>query len=163
MSDNTETLLAFYLEDIQYARHHEQLRSQATNIILAAGAVLGATIGFDDSISSADIPTAIFLILIGVFGAAFNFKHYERYNLHYARAREYRSELANTTGLKVVVMKEVADEKHRLNFPRSHKWRLVTFWCGMPLCVSMMGIVVVALVWLDELVGDSGCTYVMKF
>lgn len=145
MANDTDLLLALYLDDLAYARHHENLRSTITNLILVVGAALGGLIGFDQAIDSSDIPAAVFLIIVGVLGAIFCYKHYERFHSHYARAREFRTKLDDLTGLEIIKMKELADEKHRDKFPRAHRLSVGWLWTAFPLSVSVLGILVLIL------------------
>lgn len=142
MSDHADVLLSLYLDDIAFARHHESLRSTITNLILAVGAALGALVGYDNKITCADVPAAVFLILVGLGGAAFSYKHYERFHSHYGRAREIRSKLDEISGLELKEMRNRADEKHRESFPRSYKWSAGRLWAAIPLCVSILGLLI---------------------
>ncbi len=142
MADKTELLLALYLEDIAYARHHEDLRSTITNLILVIGAALAGFVGFDNKINNSDIPAAIFLIIVGLVGAIFSYKHYERFHSHYARAREFRSSLDSIGELNIGKMKAQADKKHRKQFPRAHRLSAGWLWTALPVAVSVLGLLV---------------------
>lgn len=142
MASESELLLSLYLDDIAYARHHEDLRSMVTNLIIVVGAALGGIIGFDGIINGSDIPAAVFLIIVGICGAVFCYKHYERFHSHYARARELRKKLDTISGLGILEMKARADEKHRQEFPRAHRLSVGWLWTAFPLSVSVLGVLV---------------------
>lgn len=142
-SGELELLLSLYLDDIAYARHHEDLRSTVTNLILAIGAALGGLIGFDEAINASDVPSATFLVMLGIGGAIFCYKHYERFHSHYARARELRLKLDSLSGLGILEMKRQADQKHREAFPITHKLSVGWLWTALPLSVSVLGMLVI--------------------
>lgn len=142
MTGESDVLLSLYLDDIAYARHHEDLRSTVTNLILVIGAALGGLIGFDNNITDSDVPAAAFLIIVGICGAVFSYKHYERFHSHYARARELRKKLDALSGLGILEMKHKADEKHRQDFPMAHRLSVGWLWTAFPLSVSVLGVLV---------------------
>ena len=93
MNDCTEILLNMFNEHCIHGRQHEKQRSTVTSILLSISAALIALVSLDDSINKSDIPIGLFLISIGVFGAIFCAKLYERFRLHMEHVKIYREEL----------------------------------------------------------------------
>jgi hypothetical protein len=88
MSDHSDMLLALYNEHVEMARQHETQRSTLTSIILTISGVL---IGFAASFKLGEpLIIPIILIFLGVFGAFFCRKHYERNRYHTSIAAELR-------------------------------------------------------------------------
>jgi hypothetical protein len=62
-------------------------------VVAISAAVIGV-VTFDKAIAApADLPLTLFLVVLGAFGAGFSSKHYERFELHMERARQYRDAL----------------------------------------------------------------------
>ena len=80
--DKNEILWKLYEDNRNYARFHELQRSTATNLILAVSAGLIGLVTFDKNINLLDLPSVLFLDVLGIFGAIFSAKHYERARLH---------------------------------------------------------------------------------
>ena len=143
MSTDPNTFLELYKEELIYARHHELMRSQVTNIVLFSATAITAAIGFDQKFSEADVPAGLLLFLLGIFGSLFSFKHFERFHFHYSRAREYRDTLDKELNLNLEEKRNRADKNVRNKFPRAHKWSLRYFWSGLPLISALLGIMIV--------------------
>jgi uncharacterized membrane protein YeaQ/YmgE (transglycosylase-associated protein family) len=87
-----EYLWRMYNEHRMQQRHHETQRGAVTTVTLA---LAGAVVAFLSQ-TSARLPAwplAVFLIVLGVFGAAFSLKQAERSRLHAFIARAYRGQL----------------------------------------------------------------------
>ncbi len=91
--DLMDLLWKMYSENTTHGRHHETQRSTVSNLILVlAGALLTFTT-VDKAINRADLPAAILVAAIGLFGAVFCAQHYARYRQHVERAKHYRTAL----------------------------------------------------------------------
>jgi hypothetical protein len=77
--DNADLWLKLFQEYAAEARHHEQQRATVTGFFSALAAGVLTLVGFDKSLSVSDLPAALFLIAIGVFGCIFSAKQYERF------------------------------------------------------------------------------------
>ena len=91
-----ECLWKVYLEEITQGRHHETQRVNVTNLVIAVAAAILALATFDKALNRSDLPLTIFLIVLGMFGAAFSSKHYERFRKHMLCARNYRNAIDAT-------------------------------------------------------------------
>ena len=122
-------------------RHHEIQRSSVTNVLIAISSAIIGLVTFDKTIVISDLPLTIFLIILGVFGAVFSAKHYERFSFHISRARKYREEINKLfpdTPLRELIDK--ADEKHNRKHPRLRKLRLQYFWLGLYVLITLIGV-----------------------
>lgn len=88
-----DVLWGMYQEHCNTGRHHETQRATTTNliIVLVAGVTTYAT--FDKKIDDKDIPVALLVVVLGIFGALFSVLHYGRYSKHMQRAKKYRDAL----------------------------------------------------------------------
>jgi len=139
-----ELLVMMYQENVTQCRHHETQRATVTSSIVAIDTIIIALITFDRTLTSSDIPLTLFLILLGIFGATFTLKHYERYRMHLQRSRQYRRKLDELfANNNLEELKDKADEIHfakhkdKTNF-RHHYW-----WTGLHLAVTIIGITLI--------------------
>ena len=131
-----------YQEHCTQGRHHETQRATvATALIAIAAAAIGiATL--DKGLTRSDLPLTLFVVAIGLFGAFFSAKHYERFSLHMERARVYRDELDSLlTGAPLARLKKVADSINARKRPRLERLRLNKFWTALYIFVILLGLV----------------------
>lgn len=142
MDDAAEVMWRLYAENTAHGRHHETMRATVTNIVLIiAGAVL-TVIGFSKGIQFDHWPLTGFLIFVGLFGAIFVIKHYERYCLHMERARQYRNSLeSHLPQTNILLLKSKADAEHKKEFRRLVDWKLSKFWVALHMIVASFGVV----------------------
>lgn len=151
--DKAELYLKLFQEYASEARHHEQQRSTVTGFFSALAAGVLTIVGIDKTLSSADIPASLFLVVIGVFGCVFSAKQYERFFVCMERARQYRLALQKSVeGSNIIELKRVADKKASQRFPRLHAWRLGLFWVALHALIASFGI----LLFVLSLVGIGG-------
>lgn len=102
----------------------------------------------DKTLSPLDLPPALLLVLLGMFGAVFSAKQYERIQLHTRRARGYRdAHDALLPGSPLRSIRRIADDDNTREFPKLSVLRLNQFWIAMNLAISGLGVclVIVAL------------------
>lgn len=75
-----------YKEQQEWRRHHENLRSSATNIVLTVASAISAFILYDQTLNFYDVPLSVFVIFVGYVGAQLCDRHYERSQHHAAKA-----------------------------------------------------------------------------
>ena len=97
--DNVDVWIRMYEEQLRHARHHETLRSQSTNIIVAISAAIVAFLGSDASENTSSTFLGTFLIGINVYGLLMSLKHYERSRLHVKVANAYRRRVSELVAL----------------------------------------------------------------
>src|SRR4026207_1895475 len=97
MADRSDFLWGMYQEHTTQGRHHESQRASLTNYIIVVAGGLVAFIANRD-VTKVKWPIATFLIIIGLFGAFFTAKQYERFRFHMVAAGKYREELERLVG-----------------------------------------------------------------
>jgi uncharacterized membrane protein YidH (DUF202 family) len=149
MSDEQKTLadvlMKLYQEHSTQGRHHEIQRSAVVTAIIAVASAVIGLVTYDRAITRSDLPLTIFLIGIGVFGAAFAMKHYERFNLHTERGRAHRNALDKLLGEvlnlspPLAPLRTSADARNTEAYPRLSKLRLHYWWLSLSLIVAVVG------------------------
>jgi hypothetical protein len=159
MNERFDTLLTLYKEHVEMARQHETQRSALTSIILA---IAGVLIGFAASFKFGQLwIIPIILICLGVFGAVFSRKHYERNRYHTSIAAKFRDEIDNSIGdirkrgaIKHYIKYRGGDpdkenikdeEEARKRSSLIAKMPLHKFWEGLNLVVAVAGVALLVL------------------
>lgn len=143
--DKEEFVWRMYQEDRNQARHHEVQRSSMSNLILAiSGGILGLlTISELDSNAW---PLSIMLALLGIFGAMFSAKQYERFCLHYRRAIAYRKKLEDHfQDIDFKEVRSIADSDHQQRAGVIHPLRLHWFGIALHILVACLGFLLIIL------------------
>jgi len=144
--DKAELWLKLFQEYAEEARHHEQQRATVTGFFSTLAAGVLTVVGIDKAISTADMPAALFLIVIGGFGGVFSAKQYERFFVCMERARQYRLALQGAVpGSNILELKRKADKKAAERFPRLHVWRLGLFWVVIHALIACFGLLILVL------------------
>lgn len=139
MEDQAEVLWRMYNEHVTMGRHHETQRSSTSQIILV---VVAALIGFFGSSRATHGSTglmAVFVISLGLFGALFSAKQYERAKFHMLAAGLHRQALEARVGMNLSRIRTEAETAQALLFPRANAWRLNLFWIRLHLIVAFIG------------------------
>ena len=82
-----------YEENVTQGRHHETQRSTVANLILIVAGATATIIGLDKEVTRPDWPFTVLMFAFSVFGYNFSRTHYRLFQLHMARARNYRDAL----------------------------------------------------------------------
>lgn len=69
-----------YSENSIQARHHETQRAAVASTFIGISGAVIAFMTSDKTLSPLDLPPALLLVLLGMFGAVFSAKQYERIN-----------------------------------------------------------------------------------
>jgi hypothetical protein len=141
MKDKTDFLWGMYQEHTTQGRHHEVQRATLTNIIIiVAGGILAFVA--NNGVTRDKWVLAAFLIVIGLFGAFFSAKQYERFRFHVVAAGKYRKELERSIENSLTGIRESALARHKSEFlPLIVKLRLHYFWIGLHILIASLGIV----------------------
>lgn len=142
MSDEADILWGMYKEHTTQGRHHEIQRAAMTNLIMAICAGVLGLFALDKSPTTIHLVLAIFLVVLGLFGAVFSAKHYERFSMHMERARGYRDALEQalpSTNIKEI--KDAADFKAKKKYPKLFDLRLFWFWMALHVVVAAVGLI----------------------
>ena len=140
MADKSDIYLELLKEHQEYARHHEEHREKATNIILliAGGLFTASSLKQPDMLT---IPLSFFIVVLGVYGAIISAKHYERSQFHLQRGRALRQELDRMIpDLRLNELKDRADAETQRNFPTLFPLRLFKMWIGIHVIVALGGL-----------------------
>lgn len=147
--DKSDLYLKLFQEYASEARHHEQQRATVTGFFSALAAGVLTVVGMDKSLSIADLPAALFLVAIGVFGCVFSAKQYERFFVCMERARQYRLALQDVVpGSNILELKRNADNKAKERFPRLHVMRLGMFWVALHALIAAFGVLLIVLCFI---------------
>ena len=140
MKDNTDFLWGMYQEHTTQGRHHETQRASVTNfIIVVAGGILAFIA--NKGVTRDHWILAVFLIIIGIFGALFSAKQYERFRFHMICAGKYRVELENLLTTYYGKIREESTNEHEKTFSSFFiNMRLYYFWICLHLLISILGI-----------------------
>jgi hypothetical protein len=139
MDNKLEILWRMYNEHVTMGRHHEIQRSTMSQIILA---VAGALVGFFGSTGASSQnrwAVAIFIVILGVFGALFSAKQYERSKFHMSAAGLHRVELEKLAGVNLSKIRGDAEDKQKKDFPITEAWSLNKFWTGIHALIAVFG------------------------
>jgi uncharacterized membrane protein YidH (DUF202 family) len=142
--DKPDFLWGMYQEHCTQGRHHEVQRGTVSSfIIIVAGGVLAF-------MANREVPRgkwslAVFLIIVGLFGALFSAKQYERFSRHMGIASKYRRELEELLGNKVASIGSGLKSEHEKTFPRLAKLHLHYFWIALHLLIASLGITLLIL------------------
>jgi len=142
MTDKTEILWRMYQEHLTQGRHHETQRSTMTNLFVSICAASLGLFALGKDPMWVHLFLSLFLIALGIFGAVFSAKHYERFWMHIERARGYRDALERCipeTGLKSI--KEAADKRAKEKYPKLYSLRLFWFWIFIHVLIVLIGLV----------------------
>lgn len=150
MDDKRQILWGMYQEHCTQGRHHESQRSTVTSILLSVSAGGLALVSLDKQVTTGDIPIGLLLIGIGIFGAVFSAKLYERFRMHMKRARQYRDALeATIPDSDLKKLKRKADARHREDETLSNL-PLNRLWICINLLVAILGVVVLVLAFCSR-------------
>ena len=117
-----------FLENCEHGRHHESQRQSVSNLTLI---LVGAatTVIAHGGIEPNDRWLSAFIVFLGIFGAAFSYKCYERFRCHMARAAECITRLETLVkGLNLESIVSLSNKAHAKSYQRISKIRLYWFW-----------------------------------
>lgn len=143
---NAEVWLRMYEEQVQHARHHETLRSQSTNLIIAVSAALLVFSGGDDTTPLIRDAMGTFLVLVNVYGLIMSLKHYERSRLHVTVAAQYRDVLSAVTPISDQQLNQAraaGHGQHSNRFRGIRQMRAYVLWSGLHVILALLGVLVI--------------------
>lgn len=141
MKDDSDFLWGMYQEHTTQGRHHETQRASVTNFIII---VAGGTLAFiaNKGVTRDQWILAVFLIIIGLFGALFSAKQYERFRFHMIAAGKYREALETILKSNLGSLRAEAKKDHEKNYSRFLvKLRLYYFWIFFHMLITLLGII----------------------
>lgn len=130
-----------YLSEREFARHHENQRTTASNILAAIAA--GLIVGFGSAIADGRVQIAIssMLMVLGLFGYFFCGKLTALIKLHNTRSYEYLKMLDETVGHnKVSEVKKKAEVENKKSYGLFHTLSLSSIWTYFHLFIFFVGL-----------------------
>ncbi|MEO5326868.1 MAG: hypothetical protein H7829_01330 [Magnetococcus sp. THC-1_WYH] len=139
--DKSDFLWKMVEENYTQVRQHETMRASISNIIIVlSGALL--VFSSKDGVNKSDIPAFLFIAALGLFGALFSLKHYERARHHGKIGSQIRKKLAKEINAEQII-EESAKEAMSMDSPFYMKFiklvRLHFFWMFLHLFISLLG------------------------
>jgi hypothetical protein len=139
MSENRETVLAYWSEHRQQLRQSENQRSVLTNYILVIVAALSGFIvqrGFNID----TVPLSLLIVAIGVYGALTVAKYHERADYHLSQARALTRVLTGIGALpRDTTELDHARQAHYAKYRWLHRIRLHSLWTGLHAGIAVYG------------------------
>lgn len=124
-----------YADNYLHVRHHETQRSTVATAIVAIAGALIAVISYGGQFTWSDIPLAVLIIVLGLFGRDFSAKQWERATRHKVQALAYRNAVDQKLGLRLKAIERKTDQDHHLTFQRFEPGlltRMVAWYDGKP-------------------------------
>ena len=145
-NENSEILMRMYEEQVRHARHHENMRSQSTNLIIAISAALIAFVAqASDSNEKYELLIGACIVLINLYGLFMSLKHYERNRLHVSVAAKYRTWLSKNypvADLKINELRRDGKKAHYSKYKVLKEIRLHVLWLGLHVLLMLLGFAV---------------------
>jgi hypothetical protein len=138
MSDPSDAVLAYWVEQRLQLRQSEDQRSSMTNYLLVITAGLSGLIA-QQKYSTTTIPLAALVVIIGVYGAVTSAKYHERANYHLSQARALTKDLEAMGALPPTTTIQTYRDDHYAQYPRLSRVRLHALWTGLHVAVAVYG------------------------
>lgn len=141
--DDKTLLWNLYQDNRIQAQFHETQRTNGSALIGGGAAVIVASIAEDGHYLREDVPLAVILVMLGIFGFLYCLKISERMQLHLNRCRRFLPMLdAMDDTIDLMAVKDECDRKTASQFPFAHRVKLRTFWEGMHILIGVTGILI---------------------
>ena len=141
MSTDPEQLqLEMYRTQVSRSEHYESQRAVISNLIMviAVGSVAVAT--FDSRLRSSDVPLAVLIILLGLFGWVASTLHYERSRRHGKTAAAYRDKLDKAVPAAEINATRTAAHQELVEKHGKRRARLHHLWDGLHIGIALLGL-----------------------
>lgn len=143
--DDKTLLWNLYQDNRAQAQFHETQRTNGSALIGGGAAVIVASISEDGHYLREDLPLAIILVLLGVFGFLYCLKTSECMQVHINRCRKFLPLLDKLDDtMDLMALKDEADAATNLQYPFSSKVQLRKYWEGMHILIGLAGTLIVA-------------------
>lgn len=144
--ENISAWLNMRDDQIAHGRHHELLRSQSTNMIIAISAAILAFTASSELSHTNQWALVMLLIIINGYGFLMSLKHHERSRLHYSVGRKYADVISDVTRIEEQSLNDIresAHKEHRKPCSMVHHLRASVLWAGLHLLIASIGLVLV--------------------
>lgn len=138
-----QLLLDMYNAQVSRSVHYEGQRALISNLIVAITVALVTFTTFDKQLSMPDLPLAILIVLLGVFGLVASKLHYERSRRHGKTAAAYREALAEA--VPDAQINDIRTKAHinLINKYGKRKLRLHHLWDYLHMSIIIVGIALI--------------------
>lgn len=119
-------------------RHIENQRATVSNlIIIVASAITGFIV--QKSLIIDIFALTVFLVVLGIFGAIWSLKLYERHQFCQTRLNHIYKRIDKLTNIRIQELREISDTEHRKKFRKMAKLRLHYLWRGLHIWILLIG------------------------
>jgi hypothetical protein len=140
MADVTDVIIKMLDNQWSQAKQSEDQRSAVTNYVFVIAAAIQGYI-VQRNFDKYSLAVAIFLIVLGIYGALISYKYYERFRLGMTRVGRWMEKLEELhPDANLAAIEKKADVKHNSRFPRMHRIRLYALWLCLHTAVSLAGV-----------------------
>lgn len=144
--EKSDLLWSLYLSEREFIKHHENQRTNASNILGAIAAGLIVALGTDKLVQEVQLIIAVLLMILGIFGYTFCAKLYALMKLHAERSYQYLAVLdEEVAAVQIAGLKKVADKKYKERFSFFSKIQLNKIWGSLHLSIFLVGVIFFAL------------------
>ena len=148
-----DVLLSLMEEHYRQIRHYDTQRSTVSNLLVIIAAAVLAFVTYDKALTHSDLPLTILLFVVGLFGASFCMKYFERATLHANRFRKYQEKLDEVVfdSKLIQILRDETDQQHAKQFPKLTKGRLSwakvsRLWIIFHLLLALLGFILSILI-----------------
>jgi hypothetical protein len=140
-----EELLRIYEQYCEQVRHHQDERRTIANTLIVVIGALIAVSAIDQKLDSSDFPTAIAVIIIGLFGSACMIKCHGLIRFYKEVAANIATELTPSlpNGVTVKLLEEKTKDQQPCFWKLVDSIRLWKLWLLLFLLVTAAGILLV--------------------
>ena len=140
--EKSDLLWSLYVSEREFIQHHENQRTNASNILTAIAAGLVVALGSEQLSEIIELAICVILMAIGLFGYAFCGKLSALIKLHAERSYEYLKVLdEDIVQVDIKALKKKADESHSQKYSKFSKIRLSEIWSIFHFFIFVSGIV----------------------
>lgn len=152
----SDLLWALYLSEREFIQHHENQRTNASNILAAISAGIMVALGTGKLSLEVNLILSLLLIALGLFGWIFCSKLYALMKLHAGRSYEYLAVLdEEVADVQIAELKKVASAKHSKRFTRINNVGLNKIWGWFHQAILFSGLFFLV-ISLKDLVVSTG-------
>lgn len=152
MADDTDVLLMFCGQTKEESRHIEKQRATLTNLIIViASAALGLIVR-QGLTERSNIPLAVLLMWLGLFGTAATIKFYERYKFLQTRLDHWYIRIEELRpNAQYLQTRRTADEEHQRSRPWIFKLHVHWLWLALHGLIALFGGSILAVILIKTL------------
>lgn len=141
--DDKTLLWNLYQDNRAQAQFHETQRTNGSALIGGGAAVIVASMSEDGHYLREDLPLAIILVLLGIFGFLYCLKTSECMQVHLNRCRRFLPLLDQLDdSMDLVAIKDECDAATARKYPFSSRVQLRKYWEGMHILIGLTGLLI---------------------